>query len=166
MPGIDLVLAQLQRPSESRAQIAMIAFGAYPCGTVISHLDVTPPRQIETACASLRAPVRGSAPGRVEASELLDWLHAAAGHMDAHDVALDSEAAVWLPALARALTGTASALPRLAVEQPGPADGSAAKREPFDGKRGAGGDRTSRGGGDRRQAKRRASRAARRRNRS
>ena len=56
--------------------------------------------------------------------------------------------------------------PRLAVEQPGLADGSAAKREPFDGKRGAGGDRTSRGGGDRRQAKRRASRDARRRNRS
>lgn len=73
---------------------------------------------------------------------------------------------MWLPALAQALTGTASALPRLAVEQPGPADGSAAKREPFDGKRGAGGDRTSRGGGDRRQAKRRASRAARLGNRS
>jgi hypothetical protein len=37
VPGIDLVLAQLQRPSESRAQVAMVAFDAYPCGTVISH---------------------------------------------------------------------------------------------------------------------------------
>lgn len=94
----------------------MVAFDAYPCGTVISHLEVTAPRQIETARASLRAAVRGSAPHRMEPAELLDRLHAAADHMGAHDVALDGEAGVWLPALARALTGTASALPRLAVE--------------------------------------------------
>jgi len=86
--------------------------------------------------------------------------------MDAHDVALDGEAAVWLPALARALTGNASALPRLAVEQPGPGNGSAAKREAIDGDRGTGGGGARRGGADRRQAKRRATRAARRRNRS
>jgi len=84
--------------------------------------------------------------------------------MDAHDVALDGEAAVWLPALAHALTATASALPRLAVEQP--TDGDGAKREPLDGDRGAGGDATRRAGGNRRQAKRRGARAARRRNRS
>jgi hypothetical protein len=102
----------------------------------------------------------------MEPSELLDRLHAAADHMDAHDVALDDEAAVWLPALARALTGTASALPRLAVEQPGPVDGAGATREPLGGDRAAGGDATRRAGGDRRQAKRRAARAARRRNRS
>jgi hypothetical protein len=161
--GIELVVAQLQRPSESRAQVAMVAFDAYPCGTVISHLEVTPPRQIETARASLREPVRGSAPHLVQPSELLDRLHGAADHMDAHDVALDGEAAVWLPALAHALTGTASALPRLAVEQP--TDGGA-KREPLDDERGAGGDATRGAGGDRRQAKRRAARAARRRNRS
>lgn len=166
VPGIDLVLAQLQRPSESRAQVAMVALDAYPCGTVISHLEVTPPRQIETARTSLRAAVRGSAPHRMEPSELLDRLHAAADHMDAHDVALDGEAAVWLPALAHALTGTASALPRLAVEQPGPADGAGAMREPLGGDRAAGGDATRRAGGDGRQAKRRATRAARRRNRS
>jgi hypothetical protein len=83
--------------------------------------------------------------------------------MAAHDVALDGEAAVWLPALAHALTGTASALPRLAVEQP--ADGAGAKREPLDGDRGAGAGAPRRAGGDRRQAKRRATRAARRRNR-
>jgi hypothetical protein len=162
--GLHLVVARLQRPSESRAQVAMVAFDAYPCGTVISHLEVTPPRQIETARASLRAPVRGSTPHRLQPSELLDRLHAAADHMDAHDVALDGEAAVWLPALAHALTGTASALPRLAVEQP--TDGDGAKREPLDGDRGAGGDATRGAGGDRRQAKRRAARAARRRNRS
>ena len=133
---------------------------------MITRLEVTPPRQIEAARASLQAPLRGSAPRRLEASELLDRLHTAADHMDAHDVALDSEAAVWLPALARALTGTASALPRLAVEQPGPAGGSPEQREPLDGDRGAGGDRISRRGGDRRQAKRCAARAARRRNRS
>jgi KAP family P-loop domain len=164
--GLHLVVAQLQRPSESRAQVAMVAFDAYPCGTVISHLEVTPPRQIETAHASLRAPVRGSTPYRVQPSELLDRLHAAADHMDAHDVALDSEAAVWLPALARALTGTAGALPQLAVEQPGPADGPGAEREPLAGARAGGGETTRGAGGDRRQAKRRAARAARRRNRS
>ncbi|MCA1697493.1 MAG: hypothetical protein LC790_00725 [Actinobacteria bacterium] len=166
LPGVHLALAQLQRPSESRAQVAMVALDAYPCGTVISRLEVTPPRHIETARASLRAPVRGSAPRRVEPSELLDRLHAAADHMHAHDVALDGEAAVWLPVLARALTGSASALPRLAVERSGPADGSAARREALDGDRGAGRDGTRREGGDRRRAKRRAARAARRRNRN
>jgi len=164
VPGIDLVLAQLQRPSESRAQVAMVAFDAYPCGTVISHLEVTPPRPIEAARASLQAQVRGSAPRRVQAAELLDRLHAAADHMDAHAVELDGEAAVWLPALARALTGTASALPRLAVAQPGPGDG-AAKREPLGRDREPDSDRTRRGTDDRKQAKRRAARASRRRNR-
>ena len=162
--GNELVVARLQRPSESRAQVAMVAFDAYPCGTVISHLEVTPPRQIETARASQRAPVRGSTPHRLQPSELLDRLHAAADHMDAHDVALDGEAAVWVPALAHALTGTASALPRLAVEQPTDADGASASRSttiagPVAMQRAA-------RGGDRRQAKRRGARAARRRNRS
>ncbi|MGH2847036.1 MAG: hypothetical protein ACRDL0_13625, partial [Thermoleophilaceae bacterium] len=151
VPGIDLVLAQLQRPSESRAQVAMVAFDTYPCGTVIGHLEVTPPRRIEAARASLQAQVRGSAPRRVQAAELLDRLHAAADHMDAHAVELDGEAAVWLPALARALTGTASALPRLAVAQPRPADG-AAKRQPLGRDSEPDSDRTRRATGGRKQA--------------
>jgi hypothetical protein len=72
----------------------------------------------------------------------------------------DSEAAVWLPALARALTGSASALPRLVVEEPEPAEDSAA-RQSLDGGPSAAGEGSRRRAGDRGQAKRRAARAAR-----
>jgi hypothetical protein len=165
LPGIDLVLAQLQRPSESRAQVAMLAFDSYPCGTVISHLEVTPPQPIEAARAGLRARVRGSTPRPLEIAELLDQLRAAVDHMHAHAVPLDGEAAVWLPALERALTGCPTALPRLAVEEPEPAIGTAPKRGPLDSTPEVIGDQSHRIDNDRRQAKRRASRAARRRNR-
>ncbi|HLM86660.1 MAG TPA: hypothetical protein VK272_10785, partial [Solirubrobacteraceae bacterium] len=165
MPGFDVVLAQLQRPSESRAQVAMLVLEPYPCGSVISHLQVTPPRSVASARESLRAQLRGSTPSRLDSSELLDRLGAAAEHMDAHAVPLDGEATVWLPLLARALAGSASALPRLAVEQIEPADDSAASRDPFDHGPAAAGNETRSRTSDRGQAKRRATRAARRRNR-
>jgi hypothetical protein len=165
VPGVDLVLAQLQRPSEPRAQVTMLTFDSYPCGSVISHLEVTPPRSVAAARANLGAQVRGLTPRRLDPSELLDRLREAAEHMDAHAVPLDGEAAVWLPALVRALTGTVSALPRLAVQKPEPTGGSAANRSPLDGGPGAAGEGTRRRVSGSGQTKRRAARAARRRNR-
>ncbi len=165
LPEIDVVLSRLQRPSESRAQVAMLVLERYPCGPVISHLEVTPPRSVASAGASLRAQFGGSMPTRLDPPQLLERLGAAAEHMDAHAIPLDSEAAVWLPVLARALTGSASALPRLAVAQPESADDRAAGREPLDRNPAVAGNVTRRSAGDRAQAKRRAARAARRRNR-
>jgi hypothetical protein len=165
LPGSELIIAQLERPSELRAQVAMIAFDSYPCGTVISHLEVTPPQPVESARASLRARPRGSTPRQVETLELFEKLAAAAEHMEMHDVALDPEAAVWLPALERTLTGRAIALPRLAVAEPEPVDRTAAKSKSLDDASQDTRDGSRRSSNGQRQAKRRASRAARRRNR-
>lgn len=167
VPGIDLVLALLKRPGESRAQVGMVAIDSYPCGTVISQLEVTPPRRLAEARAALRQPVRGSAPCSLEPSELLDRLAAAADHMDAHAVPLDREAAVWLPALTRALTGKGDALPQLLIEPPQAAElddrprAGHASLVDLEAAR----DGPPRKGSARKQAKRRAARAARRRNR-
>ncbi len=141
----------------------MAAIDSHPCGTVISHLEVTPPRRLKQARAALRQPVQGSIPHSLEPSELLDLLAGAADHMDAHAIPLEREAAVWLPALTRALTGEAGALPQLMVEPPQPG-GREDRRASLDTDSEASGGPGSRGRGER-QAKRRAARAARRRNR-
>ena len=168
VPGTELVLALLKRPGESRAQVGMAAIDSYPCGTVISHLEVTPPRRLKHARAALREPVHGSVPHSLEPSELLELLAGAADHMNAHAIPLDHEAAAWLPALTRALTGKADALPHLLVEPPEPPepeDRAEAGRAPLHVDPQAASDRPRRKGNARKLAKRRATRAARRRNR-
>ena len=168
VPGTELVLALLKRPGESRAQVGMAAIDSYPCGTVISHLEVTPPRRLKHARAALREPVHGSVPHSLKPSELLELLAGAADHMNAHAIPLDHEAAAWLPALTRALTGKADALPHLLVEPPEPPepeDRAEAGRAPPHLDPEAASDRPHRKGNARKLAKRRAARAARRRNR-
>ncbi len=160
VPRVELALVLLQRPDEPRAQLAMVSVDSYPCGKVISHLEVKPLDSAATVRECLSVRMNGTAPRPLASAELLEGLRGAADHMDRHAVPLESGTAVWLPVLTRALTGSPSGLPRLAVEPLDREDREDATREHSVMAR----DGDDRDDKRRRRAKRRAARAARSRN--
>jgi hypothetical protein len=155
IPDGEVVLVMMRRPRERAAQVGIVVIQSLPCGDVIEQVSVKPPVRRSRARKTLRARFRGSAPRRLAPRALLERLDAAAEHMIDHVIDLDELSATWLPAVSRALTGRADALPQLWVERPAhddsrrssPAGARAARRA------------------ERTRAKNRQARAARKRNR-
>lgn len=147
VPDGEVIVVAMRRPRERRPQLGIVVLESLASGDVIEKVDVLPPARRSRVRKVLRARFRGTAPCRLAAGALLERLRPAAQHMVDHEIPLDETGVTWLPAIARALTGRADALPQLWVAR----------------RAGAGRGRSRASG--RARAKKRQARAARKRNR-
>jgi hypothetical protein len=107
----------LQRPGEARSQAGFVFLEHEPCGGVVAGASLGGPEDPGAVRALVSAP--GGDPAEpLAVSETCECLDAALAHMAAHDVALDADAAMMMPALERALTGRVGGFARPAVAAP------------------------------------------------
>jgi len=121
----ELLVATLRRPRGRRAQVAILGIDHAESGGALAECVLTPPLSAAEARGFLtgEASLEGAPPGHpIAAPELAARSVAAARSAVEADVALDHEAAIALPLLARAFTGDPAGLARPRVTLPWPDD--------------------------------------------
>ncbi len=117
----ELLVATLRRPRGRRAQVAILGIDHAESGGALAECVLTPPLPAAEARGFLtgEASLEGAPPGHpIAAQELAARSVAAARSAVEADVALDHEAAIALPLLARAFTGDPAGLARPRVTLP------------------------------------------------
>jgi hypothetical protein len=113
--AVEIWHAVLRRPESGLSQAIVVIVEHEPCGAVIVGVVAAEPGDSSVPDVLRRRAEVGPAE-RLGAEELLRRLRVTLEHMERHDLALDSEAAIALPLLERALTGSVGRLPRPEVE--------------------------------------------------